>query len=91
MDICLGDEIRRQTHLSEDDLLWLEIHEKLEVDHAEDSSALAMLAPSSKAERRATWAGASDQWKALWGFLDDVDALSKSYAARRRTGENPGS
>ncbi len=75
MDQCLGDEIRRQNHLSAADLEWLTIHEVLEVDHAEDSDELAVLVPRHGNELMAVWQGATDQWDALWTFLDDVHSI----------------
>jgi hypothetical protein len=45
MDKCVGDEIRRQSQLSDDELTWLVIHEVLEVDHADDSRELAANGP----------------------------------------------
>ncbi|XXY49887.1 iron-containing redox enzyme family protein [Sorangium sp. So ce269] len=76
MDRCLGDEIRRQSAISEDALTWLTIHEVLEVDHAEDSGALAALVADQGSSLAATWRGAIAQWDALWEFLDGVAALA---------------
>jgi pyrroloquinoline quinone (PQQ) biosynthesis protein C len=76
MDRCLGDEIRRQNQVSRDDLLWLEIHEVLEEDHAEDSRALAELVPAQGPYLASTWHGARELWAAMWSFLDDVGQLA---------------
>jgi len=75
MDRCLGDEFRRQNHLSSDTLLWLTIHEVLEVDHADDSNELAVLVPTRGAALRATWDGAISQWRALYAFLDGLETI----------------
>jgi pyrroloquinoline quinone (PQQ) biosynthesis protein C len=76
MDRCLGDEIRRQDAISDEALTWLTVHEKLEVDHAADSAALAGLVPVQGPALRATWRGAAAQWEALWQFLDDVHEIA---------------
>jgi hypothetical protein len=81
MDRCLGDEIRRQSQVSPDALRWLEIHEVLEVDHAEDSWGLASLVPEHGDALAATWRGARELWDAMWGFLDDVAALAFARSA----------
>jgi pyrroloquinoline quinone (PQQ) biosynthesis protein C len=81
MDCCLGDEIRRQSLVPSESLLWLQIHEVLEVDHAEDSRGLALLVPDQAASLTAAWRGATELWDAMWGFLDDVAGL----AFRERT------
>ena len=75
MDFCLGDQIRRQNFLTEEELIWLTIHEKLEIDHADDSGSLAELVPPQAL--RAAWRGAEAQWNALWGFLEDVSAAQR--------------
>lgn len=76
MDRCLGDEIRRQNLVAPDALRWLEIHEVLEVDHADDSLGLAELIPDDADARAAAWRGARELWDAMWGFLDDVAELA---------------
>jgi pyrroloquinoline quinone (PQQ) biosynthesis protein C len=76
MDRCLGDEIRRQDLVAPEALRWLEIHEVLEVDHAEDSASLAALVPDQGDALAATWRGARELWDAMWGFLDDVAELA---------------
>jgi pyrroloquinoline quinone (PQQ) biosynthesis protein C len=80
MDHCLGDEIRRQDRISDDSLTWLTIHEVLEVDHADDSRALAELVPDADTAVAATWRGATAQWQTLWEFLEGVESV---VAARR--------
>jgi hypothetical protein len=72
MDRCLGNEIRRQSLVPREALLWLDIHEVLEVNHAADSYELAALVPDHGAQLAATWQGARRLWSAMWGFLDDV-------------------
>jgi pyrroloquinoline quinone (PQQ) biosynthesis protein C len=76
MDRCLGDEIRRQNLVAPEALRWLEIHEVLEVDHADDSGSLAALVPEEGDALSATWRGARGLWDAMWGFLDDVEQLA---------------
>lgn len=81
MDICLGEEIRRQDLVAPEALRWLEIHEVLEVDHAEDSSSLAVLVPTEGAALSATWRGARGLWDAMWSFLDEVEQLAFAQRA----------
>jgi pyrroloquinoline quinone (PQQ) biosynthesis protein C len=76
MDRCLGDEIRRQDAIPSDALKWLILHETLEVDHAEDSGALAELIPKQGPSLAATWCGAIAEWEVLWNFLTDVHKLA---------------
>jgi pyrroloquinoline quinone (PQQ) biosynthesis protein C len=76
MDRCLGDEMRRQTLVPDKALLWLNLHEVLEVDHAEDSRELARLVPEQDACLAATWRGATELWQAMWAFLDDVASVA---------------
>lgn len=76
MDICVGNELRRQSALSPESMFWLDLHERLEVEHAEDSYELAVLIPKQGPQLAAAWRGARAEWNALWGFLDDVHAAS---------------
>jgi pyrroloquinoline quinone (PQQ) biosynthesis protein C len=76
MDRCLGDEIRRQGGISDETLTWLTVHERLEIEHAADSDALARLVPDQGPPLRATWRGAVAQWDALWQFLADVHEVA---------------
>lgn len=81
MDACVGDEIRRQSALSRETLHWLDLHENLEVAHAEDSYELAVLVPEQGPKLAATWRGARAEWDALWGFLNDIHAASRALRA----------
>jgi hypothetical protein len=76
MDHCLGNEIRRQDRVPKEALLWLDIHEVLEEDHAADSLNLAVLVPEQGPALASTWQGARKLWAAMWGFLDDVRAAA---------------
>lgn len=80
MDQCLGDEIRRQALVPREALVWLDIHEVLEVHHAADSYELAVLVPDQGEAVTQAWHGARTLWAAMWGFLDDV--LAAVRAAR---------
>jgi hypothetical protein len=75
-DRCLGNEIRRQSLVPREALVWLDIHEVLEVNHADDSRELAELVPEDHAALEQTWQGARSLWTAMWGFLDDVRTLA---------------
>jgi pyrroloquinoline quinone (PQQ) biosynthesis protein C len=77
MDRCVGDELRRQSALSKETMVWLDLHEQLEVVHADDSYELAVRVPEQGPQLSAAWRGARAEWNALWGFLDDVQATSR--------------
>jgi hypothetical protein len=62
-------------------MTWLDLHERLEVAHAEDSYELAELVPDHGPQLSAAWRGARAEWKALWGLLDDVYATHRSLRA----------
>lgn len=79
MDRCVGDQIRRQSSISDDDLTWLVIHETLEVDHADDSRELAALVPNTEVALAECRRGADAQWLLLWEFLDGVHGLLSRY------------
>jgi pyrroloquinoline quinone (PQQ) biosynthesis protein C len=81
MDHCVGDELRRQNALSRETMYWLDLHEHLEVEHAEDSYELAELVPGAGPQLTAAWRGARAEWDALWGFLDEVHATSRALRA----------
>lgn len=81
MDVCLGQEVRRQALLPEDALTWIRVHEVLEIDHAEDSNELAALIPDNIDVLHAVWDGAQAQWTALWQFLDDVATIVDASTA----------
>jgi pyrroloquinoline quinone (PQQ) biosynthesis protein C len=77
MDKCVGDALRRENALSRETLTWLDLHEHLEVDHAEDSRALSALVPAGGPQLTAAWRGARAEWDALWGFLDQIHATAR--------------
>jgi pyrroloquinoline quinone (PQQ) biosynthesis protein C len=81
MDSCVGNELRRQNALSPETMRWLDLHENLEVAHAEDSYELAVLVPEQGPKLAAAWRGARAEWDALWGFLDNVHAASRALRA----------
>lgn len=89
MDSCVGDELRRQTAVSGSALVWLNLHECLEVDHAEDSRELAVLVPPQARQLTAAARGARDEWNALWSFLDQVDATAMTLRANDNSSARP--
>ena len=82
MDARLAAEMRRQHEVQGHALYWLELHEKLEVDHSDDSTELARLVPHEGPQLAAAWRGAVDQWATLWRFLDDVQELAAGRKSR---------
>lgn len=83
MDKCVGDQLRRQSAIPRDTLHWLELHEQLEIDHADDSRELAALVPAQGSHLTAAWRGARAEWAALWGFLDEVHATTAALRGGR--------
>jgi pyrroloquinoline quinone (PQQ) biosynthesis protein C len=57
-DLFLGTQFRRQDRIDSAALLWLHLHESLEVDHANDSLTLAQCVPADAKAIAATWRGA---------------------------------
>ena len=85
MDARLAAEMRRQHEVEGQALYWLDLHEKLEVDHSDDSTELARLVPHEGPQLAAAWRGAVDQWTTLWRFLDDVQELVVGRGRREGT------
>jgi len=81
MDKCVGDELRRQSALSRHTMTWLDLHEQLEIEHAEDSYELAELVPGQGPQLSAAWRGGRAEWDALWSFLDDIYATNRALRA----------
>jgi pyrroloquinoline quinone (PQQ) biosynthesis protein C len=85
MDTRLAAEMRRQHAVQGPALSWLDLHEKLELNHSDDSTELARLVPHEGPRLAAAWRGALDQWATLWRFLDDVQELAVASGARAGT------
>ena len=83
MDKCVGDQLRRQAAIPRETLHWLDLHEHLEIDHADDSRELAALVPARGLQLSAAWRGARAEWAALWGFLDEVHATTAAVRGQR--------
>jgi hypothetical protein len=81
MDKCLGDEIRRQNWIPQEALIWLTIHETLEVDHADDALEIAGLIPDEQLQ--AAWEGGEHQWNVLWRFITEVQHAVESCGERQ--------
>jgi pyrroloquinoline quinone (PQQ) biosynthesis protein C len=91
MDLCLANEMRRQSLVQGETMAWLDLHEKLEHEHAQDSIELAILVPKERSLLVAAWRGAASQWDALWQFLDDVDeivAVAREKASSQLVGRH---
>ncbi len=80
VDVRLGAEFRRQHQLDSEDLTWLHLHETLEVDHADDSLALARMLPlpgdgsDSDAKLEAVWAGVDGVAQASFAYFNALYA-----------------
>jgi pyrroloquinoline quinone (PQQ) biosynthesis protein C len=70
IDLFLGAQLRRQSAIDADSLEWLVLHERLEVEHAQDSAELAGLITSDYLP--AVWRGAQRAGAAGRAFLDDL-------------------
>lgn len=71
-DICLAEQIDRQSELSDATLEWLRIHLALEPDHAGSSLTLAHLLPASGPKLASALRGAEGFWEVGWAFLDQM-------------------
>jgi DMATS type aromatic prenyltransferase len=70
VDRFVADQFRRQTEVPVP--LWLQLHEELELGHADESLALARLLPSSDGVHAAVWRGARAVADAGWEFFDGM-------------------
>jgi len=70
IDLFLGEQLRRQSVVDADSLEWLVLHERLEVEHANDSNELAGLI--ERDDLSAIWRGAQRAGVAGRAFLDDL-------------------
>lgn len=67
VDTTVGDEFRRQHQVDPKSLEWLNLHEELEQDHANESLLLAHLVPA--AQLPSVWRGAERTWIAADAFF----------------------
>jgi hypothetical protein len=72
VDAFIADEFRRQRAVSPDALEWLHLHERLEVDHADESMDLARLLPSGGPRLEAAWRGVRAVAHGSWQFFDGM-------------------
>jgi hypothetical protein len=95
-DQFIGDEFRRQMQVDPEALAWLNLHERLEVEHAEESMELANLVPA--AAMPALWRGAERVnnasiafYDALYGvcFSGRVYSSSQVSSGTHRVAESP--
>ena len=71
-DLVLGEQLRRrEQQLSPTVMEWLNLHEALEVDHVDESFALARRIPPGNKSRLAA-RGAEELGRAAWAFLDGM-------------------
>ena len=84
MDQCLGNEIRRQSLVPREALVWLDIHEVLEVNHAADSYELAVLVPEDGVGAELRLAGGA---QTVGGHVG-VSGRRARRSARRAAGVN---
>ncbi|MCU0682614.1 MAG: iron-containing redox enzyme family protein [Polyangiaceae bacterium] len=71
-DSFVASEFRRQRAVTPDALEWLNLHEHLEVEHADDSAEIARLLPESGPPLAAAWRGASALAAGAWRFFDGM-------------------
>lgn len=72
IDGFLGEEFRRQSELSKEQLRWVYMHEALEVDHAEESLTMSSFIPRDPAALQSAWRGADGLAFAAWRFFSEL-------------------
>jgi len=72
VDQVIGDLLRRQSELDVNRLTWLVLHETLEVDHADESLALAAMTPPDPAAHAAVCRGAENFVHLGMRYFDDI-------------------
>jgi pyrroloquinoline quinone (PQQ) biosynthesis protein C len=70
IDQFLAAEFRRQKEVDTESLEWLTLHERLEIEHAENSAELSTFIPEE--EHAAVVRGAMGMARAGYHFLDDL-------------------
>ncbi len=70
----LGQEFRK-TNVSLSDIIWLTLHEELEVDHVDESLLLAQFVADSEEGVSLAKEGIESACLASWGFLDGLYRL----------------
>lgn len=90
-DTFMGDEFRRQKAIHKSippaALEWLDLHEKLELEHSDESLDLARLVPADPQAIASAWSGARECGAACWAVLDGLYRLS--YAPETMTRNEP--
>jgi hypothetical protein len=71
--LATDEQLKRQSILDPESVLWVTLHAGLEVKHAADSPLLARLVGESGMAFEETEAVAAGVWKVMATFLDDVD------------------
>jgi pyrroloquinoline quinone (PQQ) biosynthesis protein C len=72
VDCFVADQFRRTGEVPDEVLTWLHLHENLELEHADESLALARLVPATAAAHAAVWRGARAVAEAGWEFFDGM-------------------
>jgi DMATS type aromatic prenyltransferase len=70
VDGFVAEQFRRQRDVGPDALEWLNLHENLEVDHADESTKIALLLPAGGPACEAVGRGAASLAAASWRFFD---------------------
>jgi DMATS type aromatic prenyltransferase len=70
VDSFIGDEFRRQEQVPPSALEWLYLHERVEVQHAQESMEMALLLPPRGPALEAAWRGARAIATASHAFFD---------------------
>ncbi|WP_309729174.1 iron-containing redox enzyme family protein [Chamaesiphon sp. OTE_75_metabat_556] len=73
-DLCMGREFRK-TNIARSAIVWLTLHEELEVGHADESLVIARFATESKDGVTAAKQGFEKTRLASWRFLDGLYQL----------------
>jgi len=68
IDAFVGDQFRRQSLVDKASLAWLDLHETLEIGHAEEAMQMARMLPAESTEL--VWRGAENVWLAANTFYN---------------------
>jgi DMATS type aromatic prenyltransferase len=75
IDEVMSKEFRTRTNVDRSSLLWLNLHEELEIGHAEEALELASIVGKGDGDNHAGQKGAEMTANALWNFFNGMYRL----------------
>jgi DMATS type aromatic prenyltransferase len=72
IDEVMGREFVTRTDMSRSDLLWLHIHEEVEVEHTDEAIELARIISNSDGDKEAARQGIEMTATAMWSFFNGM-------------------